>query len=59
MRIEEHAIIEVKAEGGILAGYPFAPNDIAVLKRDDASMISIRTQCGWRVSGYLSRMVLS
>ena len=43
-RIEEHAIIEVKAEGGILAGYPFALNDIAVLKRDDASMISIRTQ---------------
>lgn len=42
--IEEHAIIEVKAEGGILAGYPFALNDIAVLKRDDASMISIRTQ---------------
>ena len=43
-KIEEHAIIEVKAEGGILAGYPFALNDIAVLKRDDASMISIRTQ---------------
>ncbi|MBS5297717.1 MAG: NAD kinase [Prevotella sp.] len=42
--IEEHAVIQVKAEGGILAGNPFALNDIAVLKRDDASMISIRTQ---------------
>ena len=42
--IEEHAVIQVEAEGGILAGNPFALNDIAVLKRDDASMISIRTQ---------------
>ena len=41
--IEEHAVIQVEAEGGILAGNPFALNDIAVLKRDDASMISIRT----------------
>ena len=40
--IEEHAVIQVEAEGGILAGNPFALNDIAVLKRDDASMISIR-----------------
>ena len=37
-RIEEHAIIEVKAEGGILAGYPFALNDIAVLKRDESEL---------------------
>ncbi len=43
-QIEEHAVIQVEAEGGILAGNPFALNDIAVLKRDDASMISIRTQ---------------
>ena len=43
-QIEEHAVIQVVAEGGILAGNPFALNDIAVLKRDDASMISIRTQ---------------
>ena len=42
--IEEHAVIQVEAEGGVLAGNPFALNDIAVLKRDDASMISIRTQ---------------
>jgi len=43
-KIEEHAVLQVQPEGGILAGYPFALNDIAVLKRDDASMISIRTQ---------------
>ncbi len=42
--VEDHAVIQVEAEGGILAGNPFALNDIAVLKRDDASMISIRTQ---------------
>lgn len=43
-QIEEHVVIQVAAEGGVLAGNPFALNDIAVLKRDDASMISIRTQ---------------
>ena len=43
-QIEEHAVIQVEAEGGVLAGNPFALNDIAVLKRDEASMISIRTQ---------------
>ena len=36
-RIEEHAIIEVKAEGGILAGYPFALNDICLLYTSDAA----------------------
>lgn len=43
-QIEEHVVIQVEAVGGVLAGNPFALNDIAVLKRDDASMISIRTQ---------------
>lgn len=43
-QIEEHAVLQLEAEGGVLAGNPFALNDIAVLKRDDASMISIRTQ---------------
>ena len=43
-QIEEHVVIQVEAEGGVLAGNPFALNEIAVLKRDDASMISIRTQ---------------
>ena len=43
-QIEDHVVIQVESEGGVLAGNPFALNDIAVLKRDDASMISIRTQ---------------
>ncbi len=43
-QIEEHTVIQVEAKGGVLEGNPFALNDIAVLKRDDASMISIRTQ---------------
>lgn len=42
-QVEEHAVIQVTASDGVLAGNPFALNDIAVLKRDDASMISIRT----------------
>ncbi len=41
--IEEHTVLQVTADGGVLAGNPFALNDVAVLKRDDASMISIRT----------------
>ena len=42
--IEEHVAIMVETEGVTqLTGCPFALNDIAVLKRDNASMISIRT----------------
>lgn len=43
IQIEDHAVLQVVAEGGVLAGSPFALNDVAVLKRDDASMISVRT----------------
>ena len=42
-RVEEHTAIMVEPEGGSLEGCPYALNDIAVLKRDNASMISIRT----------------
>ncbi|MGM9701615.1 MAG: NAD kinase [Prevotella sp.] len=42
-RIENHAVIEVSADGKPISSHPFALNDIAVLKRDNASMISIRT----------------
>lgn len=43
-KIEEHVAIMVETEGvSQLAGCPFALNDIAVLKRDNASMITIRT----------------
>jgi len=42
-KIEEHAVIQLSADGEPIEGVPYALNDIAVLKRDDASMISIRT----------------
>lgn len=40
--VEDHTVIEARPVGGSLGGYPCALNDIAVLKRDNASMISIR-----------------
>ena len=33
----------VEADGEMIEGSPFALNDIAVLKRDNAAMISVRT----------------
>ena len=41
--IEEHTAIQIEADGEPIEGNPFALNDIAVLKRDNASMISIKT----------------
>lgn len=41
--VEPHAVIMVEADGEIIKGSPFALNDIAVLKRDNAAMISVRT----------------
>ena len=40
--VEEHSAIRVSTAGGMIEGYPYALNDIAVLKRDNASMITIR-----------------
>jgi NAD+ kinase len=42
-KTEEHAAIQIETDGEILQESPYALNDIAVLKRDNASMISIRT----------------
>ena len=42
-KIENHTVIQVEANGEPITGYPYALNDIAVLKRDIASMITIRT----------------
>ncbi|MCR4773583.1 MAG: NAD kinase [Prevotella sp.] len=39
---EARAVIKVEADGENIEGSPYALNDIAVLKRDNASMISIR-----------------
>lgn len=41
---ESHAVIQAEVEGGALAGCPFALNDIAVLKQDCASMITIHAK---------------
>lgn len=41
--LENHTIIEVQSEDATIKGTHFALNDIAVLKRDTASMISIKT----------------
>ena len=41
--VEDRVVIQVEADGEPLTICPKALNDIAVLKRDDASMISIRT----------------
>lgn len=39
--LERHSVIEIRGDGGQLFDKPFALNDIAVLKRDNASMITI------------------
>ena len=41
--IENRALIQVTTDGEPLDGYNCALNDVAILKRDTASMISIRT----------------
>ncbi|MBQ8097784.1 MAG: NAD kinase [Prevotella sp.] len=41
--VEDRAVIQVESRGEPLEDYPFALNDVAILKRDSASMISIRT----------------
>ncbi len=41
--IEERSLIYVAGNGMPLSNKPFALNDVAILKRDNASMISIRT----------------
>ena len=43
-KIDERSVIEVQYEGPRLSGYPFALNEVAVLKRDNSSMISIRVE---------------
>lgn len=40
--VEDRALIQVDADGAPLDGYNCALNDVAILKRDTASMISIR-----------------
>lgn len=42
-RIVERSVIQARADKGQIAGNPFALNEVAVLKRDIASMISVKT----------------
>lgn len=44
--IESRGALQVSADGGVLRGARCALNDVAILKRDDASMISIRASIG-------------
>ena len=41
--VEDRALIRVESDGEPIDGYDCALNDVAILKRDTASMISIRT----------------
>lgn len=41
--IEDRSVLQVYTNGQPLKGYPFGLNEIAVLKRDSSSMISIHT----------------
>lgn len=43
-KIEERSLIHVQSEDVPLKGYPYALNEVAVLKRDNSSMISIRVE---------------
>lgn len=43
-KIEERSLIQVQSEEVPLKGYPYALNEVAVLKRDNSSMISIRVE---------------
>ena len=40
--VESRAMIQIEADGAPLGDFSFALNDVAILKRDTASMISIR-----------------
>ena len=42
LRTEYCNILQVESSDGKMQGYPFALNEVAVLKRDNSSMISIR-----------------
>lgn len=46
LRKESCNILQVESSEGEMQGYPFALNEVAVLKRDNSSMISIRVDLG-------------
>jgi len=46
LRQEQCNVLQVDCSEGQMDGYPFALNEVAVLKRDNSSMISIRVDLG-------------
>ena len=46
LRTERCNVLQVESSEGKMQGYPFALNEVAVLKRDNSSMISIRVDLG-------------
>lgn len=43
-KIEERSLIEVAIDGDTVAGWPYALNEVAILKQDTSSMISAKTE---------------
>ena len=53
LRTESCNVLQVECSEGQMQGYPFALNEVAVLKRDNSSMISIRVDlCGEYLTTY-------
>lgn len=46
LRIEQCSVLQVTCSGASLSGYPYALNEVAILKHDNSSMISIRVDIG-------------
>ncbi|MBQ3780162.1 MAG: NAD kinase [Bacteroidaceae bacterium] len=42
-RLEDHSVLQLSSDEDVLEGYPFALNEIAILKHDISSMIKIHT----------------
>ncbi len=46
LRMEQCSVLQVTCSGTPLSGYPYALNEVAILKHDNSSMISIRVDIG-------------
>lgn len=42
-KVEERSLLEVRCEGAELQGYPYALNEVALLKYDNSSLINVST----------------
>ncbi|MBR1712327.1 MAG: NAD kinase [Alloprevotella sp.] len=42
--VEERSVVQVETSGGTLREYPFALNEVAILKHDNSSLINVRTE---------------